>query len=176
MTWQWSAAVPRGTSAAVTAAPAAAQSNVLCDRSDFPRQKVCGEFVSAESLGLLRGLLGESEKGDEALRGAPVIAQARIFASGRMAETAIQPSGLSIPRSVLDLLLWECARGGRGVCAHGRCEVLSISWTWTRSRSLQQGEFSASAVIRVYGSMVTVFRFQHGGCRAQVDWRQGTLS
>ena len=100
---------PAGTSAAITAARSGA-SVVLFDSSDFPRQKVCGEFVSAESLGLLRELLRDSEKGGEVLRDAPVIARARIFASGRMAETDIEPPGLSIPRSVLDLLLWECAQ------------------------------------------------------------------
>ncbi len=52
---------PAGTSAAITAARNGA-SVVLFDSSEFPRQKVCGEFVSAESLGLLRELLRGHER------------------------------------------------------------------------------------------------------------------
>src|SRR5579862_8823733 len=93
---------PAGTSAAITAARSGA-SVALFDSSDFPRQKVCGEFVSAESLALLKELLHGHQRANDAMRGAPVIARARIFASGQMAATAIDPPGLSIPRAVLDL-------------------------------------------------------------------------
>ena len=47
---------PAGTSAAISAARAGA-SVLLLERGRFPRHKVCGEFVSAESLGLLDDLL-----------------------------------------------------------------------------------------------------------------------
>ncbi len=136
---------PAGSSAAITAARNGA-SVVLFDISEFPRQKVCGEFVSAESLGLLQELLRESEEASEVLRDAPVIARARILASGRTAETGIEPPGLSIPRSLLDLLLWECAQQA-GVFARSKCEVLSINRRGSFTLATAQGEFSANAVI-----------------------------
>ncbi len=140
---------PAGTSAAITAARNGA-SVVLFDSSEFPRQKVCGEFVSAESLGLLRDLLRGHEQAGEILHEAPVIARARIFASGHMAETTIEPPGLSIPRTVLDLLLWECAQRA-GVTAHSKCEVLSIDGHEPFTVTSAQGEISANAVILCTG-------------------------
>jgi len=49
---------PAGSSAAITAARAGA-SVLLCERGRLPRQRVCGEFVSAESLELLTTLFAE---------------------------------------------------------------------------------------------------------------------
>ncbi len=43
---------PAGSCAAITAHRAGA-SVLLLERGRFPRHKVCGEFVSAEALGLL---------------------------------------------------------------------------------------------------------------------------
>ena len=140
---------PAGTSAAITAARNGA-SVVLFDSSDFPRQKVCGEFVSAESLGPLRELLREHERADGTLAEAPIIERARIFASGRVAETSIQPPGLSIPRTVLDLLLWECAQQA-GVAAHSKCEALAIEGEGPFAVSTARGEFVADAIILCTG-------------------------
>ena len=122
----------------------------MFDGSEFPRQKVCGEFVSAESLELLRELLRGHAAAGDAMREAPVIAQARIFAAGRTAETSIDPPGLSIPRSVLDLLLWECAQQA-GVAAHKRCEVLSVSSNGPFIVSTARGDFVAKAVVLCTG-------------------------
>ena len=47
---------PAGTSAAISAARQGARV-LLLERGRFPRHKVCGEFVSAESLTLLKDLL-----------------------------------------------------------------------------------------------------------------------
>ena len=140
---------PAGTSAAITAARMGA-SVALFDGSDFPRQKVCGEFVSAESLALLRDLLREHPTADDQLRSSPVITRARIFASDRVAETPVQPPALSIPRSDLDLLLWESANQS-GVSAHSRCEVLSIDGEGPFQLTTAKGTFSARAVILCAG-------------------------
>lgn len=140
---------PAGTSAAITAARSGA-SVVLFDSSDFPRQKVCGEFVSAESLELLRKLLCGHERADEVLRGAPVLARARVFASGSVAETAIDPPGLSIPRAVLDLLLWQCAQQA-GVAAESKCEVQSIAGQGPFTVAAASGEIVANAVVLCTG-------------------------
>ena len=140
---------PAGASAAITAARTGA-SVVLFDSSDFPRQKVCGEFVSAESLGLLRELLHGHVRAGGILAEAPVIGRARIFASGRVAETSVEPAGLSIPRAVLDLLLWECAQQA-GVDAYAKCEVLSIDGRGPFRLATARGAFSANAIIMCTG-------------------------
>ncbi len=87
---------------------------------------------------------------DEIVRAAPVIGRARIFASGRSAETAIEPAGLSIPRAVLDLVLWECAQQA-GVTAHSKCEVLAIDGEGPYTVSTARGEFGADRVILCTG-------------------------
>jgi flavin-dependent dehydrogenase len=51
---------PAGTSAAITCARSGARV-LLLERGRFPRQKVCGEFVSAESLALLADLLAPQD-------------------------------------------------------------------------------------------------------------------
>lgn len=140
---------PAGTAAAITAARNGV-SVALFDSSEFPRQKVCGEFVSAESLGLLRELLRGHERAPGILHEAPVIARARVFASGRTAETAIEPAGLSIPRAVLDWLLWECAQQA-GVAAHSKCEVQSIDGHGPFRVRTASGEFAACAVVLCTG-------------------------
>jgi len=50
---------PAGASAAMTAARAGIQV-LLLEKGNFPRHKVCGEFVSGESLQLLESLLANS--------------------------------------------------------------------------------------------------------------------
>ena len=49
---------PAGSACAITAARAGAKV-LLLEKDRFPRQKVCGEFVSPESLGLLHGFLDD---------------------------------------------------------------------------------------------------------------------
>src|ERR1041385_2073289 len=49
---------PAGTAAAITAARRGKRVALL-ERGRYPRHKVCGEFVSAESLELLEALLGQ---------------------------------------------------------------------------------------------------------------------
>ncbi len=69
---------------------------------------------------------------------------------------AVQPRpkfgqpGLSIPRAVLDLLLWECAQQA-GVAAHDKCEVLAINGRGPFTVATAQGEYQADAVILCTG-------------------------
>ncbi len=98
-----------------------------------------------------------------------MIARARIFASGHMAETTIEPPGLSIPRTVLDLLLWECAQQA-GVTAHSKCEVLSIDGHGPFTVDDCAGRDSSECSHFVHRPLVAVFGFQCGRSRPQVDW------
>ena len=140
---------PAGTSAAITAARGGA-SVVLFDSSEFPRQKVCGEFVSAESLELLRELMRAHERADSLFREAPVLSQLRILAWGTTLKAPISPPALSIPRFLLDLLLWESAQRA-GVEAQSKCEVLSVYGEGPFTISTAQGQVNARSVILCAG-------------------------
>src|SRR4051795_8555386 len=88
---------PAGTSATITLARTGA-TVLLLERGRFPRHKVCGEFVSAESLNLLAGLLDQEVILREAVR----IPRARVFLDGRILQTAVDPPAVSIARLELD--------------------------------------------------------------------------
>src|SRR5438874_8333220 len=77
---------PAGTSAAISAVHRCA-SVLLLERGRFPRHKVCGEFVSAESLSLLDDLLDDRT----VLRDAVRIPRARVFLDGHILQTAVDP-------------------------------------------------------------------------------------
>ncbi len=140
---------PAGASAAITAARMGA-SVALFDLGDFPRQKVCGEFVSAESLELLRDLLRDHPQAQKLFGDAPVISRARIFVSGSCLEAAINPPALSIPRYALDLSLWESAQQA-GATAYKKCEVLSVEGNGPFTLATAQGIVSVKAVILCAG-------------------------
>src|SRR5690242_1322304 len=91
---------PAGSSAAITAALAGARV-LLLERGRFPRQKVCGEFVSAESLNLLASLLQPPHRA--ILDNAIPIPRARIFLDGRTLQTPVDPPASSIARLELDV-------------------------------------------------------------------------
>ena len=147
---------PAGSSAAITAAHAGL-AVALFEAGKFPRQKVCGEFVSAESLELLRELLRQHPQADKVLHEAPVIASTRLFLSGSLVSASVLPHALSIPRYVLDLLLWEAAQQS-GAVACSRCEVLSIEGSGPFSVHTTQGHVRAKAVIVCAGRWS---RFSH---------------
>jgi len=140
---------PAGTSAAITAARAGA-SVVLLEAGVFPREKVCGEFVSAESLQLLRDLVREHSRSEELFRDAPVISRARLFVGRRAVETSVAPAALSIPRYQLDWLLWESAQLA-GVSTHSACKVLSFAGRGPFTLQTVEGEIRARALVLCAG-------------------------
>ena len=97
---------PAGTSAAISAARLGA-SVLLLERGRLPRHKVCGEFVSAESLSLLADLLDSQHSAW--LRDAIRISRARVFVDGRMLQAKVDPAAASIARVDLDIALWHSA-------------------------------------------------------------------
>ena len=116
---------PAGTAAAITAAYLGARV-VLFESGEFPRQKVCGEFVSAESLDVLRDLLRGLALAAPVLGDAPVINSTRLFVGKRVVKARIVPAALSIPRYEMDFLLWQAAVRA-GVSTHSSCEVRDIT-------------------------------------------------
>lgn len=108
---------PAGTSAAITAARMGARV-LLLERGHFPRHKVCGEFVSAESLELLRQLLVHAPGGLEIVDRAPRIRTARMFLQETSIEIPVRASA-SIPRFVMDEALWRAAEAVGVECCDG---------------------------------------------------------
>ncbi|MGA9040998.1 MAG: FAD-dependent oxidoreductase [Terriglobales bacterium] len=138
---------PAGTSAAITAARAGARV-LLLERGRFPRHKVCGEFVSAESLDLLGRLLDSG--GRNLLNDAVRIAHARIFLDGHTLRTVADPPAASIARLELDEALWNSAIEC-GVDARQQTVVQGINGTGPFQVKTADGEFEAQAVINASG-------------------------
>jgi flavin-dependent dehydrogenase len=115
---------PAGIAAAITAARAGVRV-LLAERGHYPRQKVCGEFISAESLDLLRSLLSGSPEAIEALDRAPRIDRARVFVGEQRFEAPITPAAASLARYDLDALLWSAAEKA-GVDARQNVEIISL--------------------------------------------------
>jgi flavin-dependent dehydrogenase len=136
---------PAGTSAAITAAHAGA-STLLLERGKLPRQRVCGEFVSAESIDLLASLLGPTDLLERALR----IPEARLFFDGRVVSTPVEPAAASIARLDLDIMLWRSAELA-GVDTRMRTTVESIAKNEFFQLSTSAGTFHARSVIDATG-------------------------
>ncbi|HXB22809.1 MAG TPA: FAD-dependent oxidoreductase, partial [Candidatus Solibacter sp.] len=83
---------PAGSACAITAARAGAKV-LLLEKDRLPRHKVCGEFVSPESLRLLASLVGE-----ERFASNPKISSARIFYGAKLISLPIEPPAQSIAR------------------------------------------------------------------------------
>jgi flavin-dependent dehydrogenase len=137
---------PSGTAAAITAALAGARVQLL-ERGSFPRHKVCGEFVSAESLGLLSSLLAPQRA---LLTEAVPIAKARVFVDGRALGAEIQPVAASIARLELDARLWEAAQLA-GVESHQERAVSTITGDGPFVVTSGEEKLEASSVIDASG-------------------------
>ena len=140
---------PAGASAAITAARAGARV-ALFEARDFPRHKVCGEFVSAESLDLLSGLLRDAPRAATVWAGAPVIDRMQLLFGGRVIEVEISPPGLSISRYDLDALLWDAAHRA-GVEAHSDRDVAACYGDGPFTLQTSCGRHTARAVMVAAG-------------------------
>jgi flavin-dependent dehydrogenase len=138
---------PAGTSAAITCARSGARV-LLLERGRFPRHKVCGEFVSAESLDLLSNLLSPQHATffSESVR----IPRARIFLDGRVLHAPVDPPAASISRFDLDAALWLSA-GECGVESRQRASVQSTSGSGPFLVKTSLGEFEGRALINASG-------------------------
>lgn len=137
---------PAGSAAAIAASDRELKV-LLLEASRFPRHKVCGEFVSAESAEVLRYLLRGSA---ELLLDAPRITKARLHSDGRSVEIAVEPAAYSIPRFRLDEVLWKAAEA-RGISCRNESvvEVLSVGNEFVVRT--QSGEYRSVSVINGSG-------------------------
>jgi flavin-dependent dehydrogenase len=138
---------PAGTSAAITCARNGARV-LLLERGRFPRHKVCGEFISAESLDLLADLL--APKHARLLAGATRIPSARVFLDGRTIHTPVDPPAASISRLDFDTALWDSAKQC-GVDGRQQVTVQGISGTGPFLLTTSVGEFESLALINASG-------------------------
>jgi flavin-dependent dehydrogenase len=138
---------PAGTSAAITAARAGARV-LLLERGRLPRQRVCGEFVSAESLELLAGLLDHTAPTllHQALR----IPEAHLFFDEHSVPAPVDPPAASIARFDLDSALWRAAED-EGVTARLETSIESIQGEASFTLRTRDEQFHSRAVINATG-------------------------
>jgi len=140
---------PAGSSAAITAARYGARV-ILVEAGEFPRHKVCGEFVSAESLGILTDLVQSMSDADRILRAAPAIDQVRLLLDRSTVTARMRPQALSIPRYDLDSLVWQAAQQA-GVHTRSSCEVRAVRGVGPFQLDTSLGAIEAPAVIIAAG-------------------------
>jgi flavin-dependent dehydrogenase len=138
---------PAGTCAATSAARQGA-SVLLLERGRFPRHKVCGEFVSAESLSLLKDLLDHQHAA--LLHDAIRIPRARLFLDGRALQATVDPPAASIARFDLDAVLWHSAESA-GVDARQQVTVQSVGGSGPFRIVAAGEEFDGQALINATG-------------------------
>jgi len=154
---------PAGTAAAITASRLGAKV-LLLERGRLPRQRVCGEFVSAESLELLAGLLAESAPG--LLADSVRITAARLFVDGSTIPTPVDPAAASIARFDLDAALWNAATQAR-VNGRSQATVESIEHRDKFVIKSSVGIFQSRALVLAAG------RWSNLDSHARVDEHSG---
>jgi len=140
---------PAGASAAISALRSGAKV-VLFEAGEFPRHKVCGEFVSAESLDVLRDLVRDLPGAERRLASAPAIVSVRLLLGHRAVTARVVPRALSLPRYDLDLLLWKAAQQA-GVQTRSACDVRDLSGDGPFRLDTSAGTIEAAAVIVAAG-------------------------
>jgi flavin-dependent dehydrogenase len=138
---------PGGTAAAITAAREGWRV-LLLERGRFPRHKVCGEFVSTESLDLLRWLLREIQQ--DLLQRSLKLSESRLFLDGRTVRVPVNPAAVSISRYDLDLALWNATEKA-GVTALQDATVQRIDGDNPFRLITSAGEFRGRSVINASG-------------------------
>ncbi len=150
---------PAGSACAITASRSGAKV-LLLEKDRLPRHKVCGEFVSPESLSLLGSLVGEKRFASN-----PRINSARIFYGAKTISLLIAPAAQSIPRFDLDAALLQSARAS-GVQTEERAavrEVVSGELFQVRtSTPSAEKTYSAKAVVNASGRWSQLTQFPHG--------------
>ena len=112
----------------------------LFDRDGFPRDKLCGEFLSYDALPVL-------ERFGIALDGAPAIDRCRIVGRRRTYEFAFPHPARGVSRLLLDDLLFRNARAA-GAQVYDRCTVTSVARDVLETDG---GQFRARVVVGAWG-------------------------
>lgn len=121
----------------------------LFEAHAFPRHKVCGEFVSAESLQVLEQMLGHSGR-ERVIHAAPQLDRTRLFLGDRILTAKISPPARSITRYDLDEALWFSAQAA-GVITIAECEVGGTQGDGPFEVQLPAGTCRVNAVVIAAG-------------------------
>ena len=97
---------PAGCAAAISAKRACPSASILLlEKGNYPRHKVCGEFVSPEALSILYSLVGDNDLSAGSLH----LTRAELLVGRTRLEVALTPPAMSLARYQLDALLWSAA-------------------------------------------------------------------
>ena len=124
------------------------RSVALVDRDSFPRDKLCGEFLSYDAIPLLDAL-GVTPELDRA--GAPRIETCLVGGSRRTAEIAFPRAARGVSRLLLDDLVREAARRGAVRLDGWNATELSGGSRLTAERGEARLEIRARAVAGAWG-------------------------
>jgi len=147
---------PAGSACAITAARAGAKV-LLLEKDLFPRQKVCGEFVSPESLGLLHGFLDDGQ-----FRACPQVVSSRIFLDNKTLVIPVSPAAQSIPRFDLDPALFAVAQSA-GVTTYEGVTVNAVQHDKTFYVRTSENTYAARAVVNATGRWSKLTQFDVAG-------------
>lgn len=147
---------PAGSACAITAARAGAKV-LLLEKDHFPRQKVCGEFVSPESLGLLHGFMADGQ-----FQSCPEVVSSRIFLDSKILKLPVSPAAQSIPRFDLDPALFAAARNA-GVTACEGVAVKDVQRDEIFYVDTPEGTYAARAVVNASGRWSKLTQYDVAG-------------
>lgn len=147
---------PAGSACAITAARAGAKV-LLLEKDHFPRQKVCGEFVSPESLSLLHGFLDDAR-----FRSCPQVVSSRIFLDNKTLVIPVSPAAQSIPRFALDPALFAAAQKA-GVTVYEGVAVQEVQRDEGFHVRTSESSYSARAVVNATGRWSKLTQFDVAG-------------
>ena len=147
---------PTGSACAITAARGGAKV-LLLEKDHFPRQKVCGEFVSPESLGLLHRFLEDGR-----FQSCAKITSSRIFLDGKVLVLPVSPAAQSIPRFDLDPALFATAQNA-GVTAHESIAVQDVQRDTAFYVRTSETSYTARAVVNATGRWSKLTQFDVAG-------------
>ena len=147
---------PAGSACAITAARAGARV-LLLEKDRFPRQKVCGEFVSSESLGLLHGFLQDGE-----FKSCPQVVSSRIFLDNKILALPVSPTAQCIPRFDLDAALFAAAQTA-GVTAYEGVAVHEVQRDEIFRVHTSESSYSARAIVNATGRWSKLTQFDVAG-------------
>lgn len=127
---------------------------VLIDRKQFPRHKVCGEFLSPESLSMFRSL--GLHKKVASLQPSSITRTKLVFSNGKVLEIPLPGTAIGVSRYLLDFALHQAAEKS-GVRIHTFTTVTAVTPLDNGYRiEVRQGEqcrfYEARAVIAAWGA------------------------
>jgi flavin-dependent dehydrogenase len=171
----WDVAVIGGGVAGSTAAALLARHGlrvILMEKGAFPRQKVCGEFLSPEGADVLSRLGVWPQLDAQHLRR---INGFTLTAGRRQTRHRLPSPGWGVSRWLLDHELWEHAQRS-GAVTRQRCPVVRVEGDFARGFSLTGQPFGlSSTVIQARAVLCAAGRQGQPGAQGRTPYHRGKL-